>query len=299
MVESTGFESRRMYITYRGFESHPILFRFILLGFINSYLKYFMSDNLFFYHIKELKYRLYYILTSFIMSMCFCIYNWESILYFFIKIFNESDDIQKYIILNDFIYTGVMDIFFNMVIFSLLIGILINIPLILFHIISFFITGSYLYEIKMYIKVIMVSLILFYIFLFFTYNYILPSMYLFFIKMNSLDNSNLFNFNFEVHINDIINFIYKTTLFSSIISQLPIFMYLLHFWNFYTSYSLYKHKNIFVFFIFCIISLIIPLDFFNAFLIYLCIFILYEISLFIITFIEINEKYIYEKQQNT
>lgn len=254
-----------------------------------------MFDNLFFHHIKEIKHRFIYIIYSLILSISYCIYNWETLLYAFVKILNNSKELQKYIVLNDFIYTGVMDIFFNIIIFSLIISLIVNVPLIIFEILSFFISGCYLYEIKLYTKITLIGLIFFYVSLYIAYTEIFPSIYLFFLKMNNLNNTNLFNFNFEVHIDDIINFISKITLFSSFLSQLPIVIYVLNYLNILTSYTLFKYKKIMVFLTFIIINIIIPLDFINAFFIYLSVYFIYEISLFTITFLEINEIKLYEK----
>lgn len=258
-----------------------------------------MFDNLFFHHIKEIKYRFIYIIYSLILSISYCIYNWETLLYGYIKILNDSNDLKKYVLLDHFIYTGVMDIFFNIVMFSIIISFIINVPLIIFEILSFFITGCYLHEFKLYLNVSLLSIMCFYVSLYVAYNDLFPSIYLFFLKINNLNNSILFDFNFEVHVNDIINFILKITLFSSFLSQLPIVIYILNNLNILPSSALYRFKKIIVFITFIVINIIVPLDFTNAFFIYLSIYVIYEITLFTITFLEINEQNFYEKQQNT
>ncbi len=256
-----------------------------------------MSTNLFLIHLQELKYRFYYIIYSFLLSITYCAYNWESLFYFFIKILNVFPVIQKYLILNNFIYTGIMDIFINILFFCLVLCFLSNITLILFHIISFLITGLYTYELKLYLILSFISLSLLYITIFFTYTKMLPNIYIFFLQINELHNNNLFNFNFEIHISDLINLIYKITLFSCIISQLPIMLYIGYYLNLCNSTILQNYKNIFIFLIFLFMNLLIPLDILNAILIYLLILILYEISLFTITFLEINKIYTYEQSE--
>jgi len=246
--------------------------------------------NLFIIHLKELKHRIYYIFYSLALCILYCAYNWELLLYSFIKILNENKSIKKYIILDNFMYTNVMDIFFNVILFCLIISILVNIPLLIFHILSFFVTGLYKYEFKNYLIISIFSIFCIILSILVSYKNVLPSLYAFFLNLNEIENNNLFSLNFEIHIDDIIQLIYKVTLLGLIISQLPLLIYLLYFLNFCGIGTLLKLKNIIILLMFSLINLMMPLDLLNAIFTYITIMLLYELSIFTIIFIEINKQ---------
>lgn len=248
-----------------------------------------MPTNLFLIHLKELKYRVSYLILSIISCMIYCGCNWEIILYSFIKVLNSDKYIKKFLILDNFIYTGIMDVFINIFILCFLISVVINYTYMMFHILSFFVTGLYSYEFKSYLFLSIFSLTLVYSFLYVCYTLLLPGMYAFFLNLNELNNNDLFSFNFEIHINDIIILIYKITIFGFLLSQLPILIYLCYFLNLCDINILLKLKNIIIFFLFILISMILPLDLVNAIITYLILIILYEISIFFILYLETSK----------
>lgn len=183
-----------------------------------------------------------------------------------------------------------MDIFFNIFVFCLTISLMVNYVYLIFQLISFFITGLYNYEFKSYLYIAFSSFILMYSCMYVSYTQLLPNMYAFFLNINELNNTNLFSFNFETHINDIIALIYKITIFSFFVSQLPVLIYLCYYLGLCNVKFLLKLKNIIIFGLFILINLIVPLDLINALIIYIILIVLYEIAVFLILFLETSKK---------
>jgi sec-independent protein translocase protein TatC len=124
-----------------------------------------------YFHWIELKYRLYYILTNFIIT--------------FIIIWNYKLEILFNIIELNLIYTSLTEAFNSYIYFCIIISIIINIPLLIYHYILFMIPGLYEFEFNNLMYNLIKYFILFIIFYYTCFNWLFKYIILFFIQFES------------------------------------------------------------------------------------------------------------------
>jgi sec-independent protein translocase protein TatC len=154
------------------------------------------------YHYKEIKGRIRYILISLLLSILILIENREEILY------NLSP-------LN-LIYTSLTEGLNSYIYIIILLGIILNGPLIYIHYYSFVQGGLYRYEYEELRRKSILNIIFMIILLSITIVYILPKLILFFLQFESE------NLRLTLKISEYVGFLTKTILITLIIGILPI-----------------------------------------------------------------------------
>lgn len=242
-----------------------------------QYIKYFINhSNVFFYYVKELKYKFMYSLLSILMTIITCYIYINQLIYVF------SSTLLHYMNSHRFIFTQLTEVFFTYFKFSIIIGILISIPFILINFWLFLLPGLYKYE-KLYLNIyICIILLLFIISIIVNYYFIFPNILKFFLYY---ENNNLFfPIHFEAKINQFIFPILLLLFNITLCFQIPsIFILLLFFKIIEFKYLIKKRKYFYIFFI-MLSALIAPPDIYSQIILTLIIIGVYEIFLFILFF---------------
>ena len=123
------------------------------------------------YHIEELKYRFYYLILSFSLSILIVWHYKSNILFVLIDL--------------NLIFTSLTEAFEEYIYFSVILSLVLNVPLLMIHYFWFVLPGLYLFEVEKFVYNIVkysTLLILFYIVLL---NYVLENIILFFTDFES------------------------------------------------------------------------------------------------------------------
>jgi len=118
------------------------------------------------YHIEELKYRFYYLILSFSLSILIVWHYKSNILFVLIDL--------------NLIFTSLTEAFEEYIYFSVILSLVLNVPLLMIHYFWFVLPGLYLFEVEKFVYNIVkysTLLILFYIVLL---NYVLDNIIFFF-----------------------------------------------------------------------------------------------------------------------
>lgn len=230
-----------------------------------------------FNHLNEIKYRLIYVLFSYLLTIL-VLYNYSlEVFYFFIKplVANHCTRIEQ------LIYTDLTEAFFTilkLVFFSSHIFIL---PIILYNIYYYSVAGLYKYERIICVKIITVFLLNTFLLAFILYNYIVPLLWFFFLSFEQNINSELFQISFQGKINEYINLIIKLFLAFNLCLMIPLFIYIAIVKNYISVFFLIKYRIINIIFCFILGALLTPPDIFSQIIIATPLCCIYEYIIFI------------------
>jgi len=184
-----------------------------------------MNNNyIIFNHIHELKYRLYYTITS--LLFCFIVlYNYiGEIMYIIIKPLLILENIK----IQHLIYTDMTEVFFSSLKLTLSLSLYSTLFIILYHIYYFILPGTYKHEQKEIVKIITIVIILLFSSFIFVYQFFVPFVWAFFLQYDININHDLFRLSFEGKIIEYINLITNILFTFTLCFQLPlIFMFCL------------------------------------------------------------------------
>lgn len=209
------------------------------------------------FHIKELKYRLFYFSISWFFSI--------------ISIWQFKQDIILYLININLIFTNLTEAFYLYIYFTILIAFIFNLPILYFNIYYFILPGLYQYQVNKLIHLVL----LFWIYFIYNANYIIQILIQFFLIFESQYISLLWTFNHFIKFINYFNFIIIFCLF---------FIIFLYFYNHY----IYNNRRLFYFTLAIFIAIITPPDIISLLFIFIPLFIISEILLYY-NFININK----------
>ena len=230
---------------------------------------YFNNIHNYLYFFSEIKYRIFYIIISLLITFIVSYLYKEQLIYL----------LTHYLLYNmashRFIFTKLTQILLTYIKFSIILSFFINVPFILLHALYFFITALYKHEFIVWLNLIFFSIFFYILSIFITYYYIYPNI------LNIFLNFEKYNFFFPLHFEaKIEEFIFTTCfLFFNLIFcfQIPIILSILLYYKYINLEKIVKNRKI-IYFIFLILSAIItPPDFLSQFFIYLLIIILFEL----------------------
>jgi sec-independent protein translocase protein TatC len=223
----------------------------------------------------EIKFRLFYILLSFLLCFLICFYFKEELIYIL------TNYILYFMSSQRFIFSKLTQILYIYLKFALTLSLFLNLPFFFFHIIYFFFSGLYFHEKKKIIYIFFLFNLNYILSIFLTYFYIFP--FWLNIFLNFEKNNQIFPLHFEANLNDFFFFMFN--LFFNVIFcfQIPLIIYLLIYLKIIDILFIIKNRKIF--YLFCIIlsACFAPPDIFNQCLIYFLFIIIYE--LFILLFL--------------
>ena len=170
-------------------------------------------------YIRELRYRIFYILISFLFSFFILYLYCDNLILVLCKPL-ISNEIKR------LIFTDLMEGFISHIRLSILTAILINVPFLLSQIFIFIRPGLFKYEKKFVVKLFIWIVVLFITGLYVNYNFLLPNIWKFFL---SFQNDFYFDFgiNLEAKLLDYINISIRTLLIINTCFQLPVFIVIL------------------------------------------------------------------------
>ena len=232
------------------------------------------KNYIIFNHLEELKYRIFYTLVSFILSILNFYYFLGETTYLIIKPLISGD--HK---IQELIYTDMSEAFFASIKISFFFGLIIVIPIILYHLYFFFLPGMYEYEQKNILNYILLSIILMYVSLSLAYLLFIPIIWDFFLNYDFNLNNNLFRISFEGKIIEYINLV--TTIFCSFIFcfQIPVIFLILLKIGLISSKNLKKYRSLNIVFCFIVGALLSPPDVISQILIAIPLCFMYELNI--------------------
>ena len=242
-----------------------------------NHFNYFINNPPIFYlYLNELKLRFLYCCLTIIISSIICYIYSDQIIYILTN--NLLSNMKSH----RFIFTTLTEIFFTYIKFSIITGVLISWPFIIFQIWLFLLPGLYKFEKLILDFFILISLISFIFSIIINYYIILPNILKFF--LNFENNNNFFPLHFEAKLENYLLFTLK--LFANIILcfQFPFIICILLFFN-VISYKFFINNRKIFYIIFLFLSAIIaPPDVYSQLLIFFLLSILYELILYLFIF---------------
>ena len=169
-----------------------------------------------YYHIKEFKLRILYLIISFLCTFFSCYYYSFEMIYLFVKPFLVYE--------KNFIFTDLTEAFYTTIKLNFIISIYILIPFLIYQFWCFVIPSSFLKERKKYNFFFLTIFVLFNLSLIFVYFLLLPELYKF--LLNFEVNTNFMTIQLEARIHSYVELACKIFFFSSLLFQMPITFFL-------------------------------------------------------------------------
>ena len=169
-----------------------------------------------YYHIKELKLRIFYLTISFLCTFFSCYYYSFEMIYLFVKPFLAYE--------KNFIFTDLTEAFYTTIKLNFIISIYTLIPFLIYQFWCFVIPSSFLKERKKYNFFFLTIFVLFNLSLIFVYFLLLPELYKF--LLNFEVNTNFMTIQLEARIHSYVELACKIFFFSSLLFQMPITFFL-------------------------------------------------------------------------
>ena len=186
-----------------------------------------------YYHIKELKLRIFYLTISFLCTFFTCYYYSFEMIYLFVKPFLAYE--------KNFIFTDLTEAFYTTIKLNFIISIYILIPFLIYQIWCFVIPSSFLKERKKYNFFCITIFTLFNFSLIFVYFLLLPELYKF--LLNFQVNTNFMSIQLEARIHSYVELACKIFFFSSLLFQIPIIFFLAFKYGFLNTNFLIENRS--------------------------------------------------------
>ena len=178
-----------------------------------------------------------------------------------------------------FIFTTLTEIFFTYIKFSIILGLIISLPFIIFQLWLFLIPGLYKFEKNILDFYLLISFSCFLISILLNYYFILPNILKFF--LNFENNNYFFPLHFEAKLENYLFFTLRLFLNMILCFQFPFILCILLFFNLLSyQFFIYNRKIFYIIFLF-LSAIIAPPDFYSQILIFILLSLLYELILFI------------------
>ena len=228
-----------------------------------------------FLYIKEIKFRFFYInLSAFFTFLSSYLYFEQFIYILTIPLWKVKNEMRLHLI-----FTDITEVFFTSTKLSFYISFFLTFFYIFYQFLLFVKSGFHLYEKHFFYFFFFLSFFLTFLSLLITYFIFLPFVCKFFLSNEVLSGSPL-QTQLEAKIYTYIILILNTFFWSYFIFQLPIFVLIFSFLDFFNRSSLIKKRRFFYFFFFFItVSIFFP-DFFSQFLLFIFFFFFFEFSIY-------------------
>ena len=181
-----------------------------------------MNNLIILNHLRELKFRLLYVLISFILTLIILyIFSFE-IIYISVKPLLGILDISREG--NTLIYTDITEVFFSFFKMTFIISFLISLPFLIYQIYFFILPGIYEYERNYTFTSLILYIIVFIINLYLIYFYLIPTVWSFFLSCEETIRSDLVDISFHGKLNEYIQLLVQTVFAFTICFQIPIIL---------------------------------------------------------------------------
>lgn len=240
-----------------------------------------MQSIFFVNHYKELKYRVYYIIFTIILTFLVAYHYAIEIFYILI---NPLINLEIKNFNYSLIYTDISEAFFTYLKISLFITFLVTINLFIGHIIKFISPGLYKKEFRFIKNLYFYFFIIFIFSSLFFYFIFMPILWYFFISSERESSTLLINLSFEGRLYDYLNISLTLFKLTSLLAIYPIFLYLFVYFNILKISFLIKERKIAILFFLIVGGFLSPPDIISQLLIALPMLLLYEVIIFIILY---------------
>lgn len=226
-------------------------------------------------HIKELQFRIFYTLLSFIICFCILYYHINETTYICIRplLLNENLRVEN------LIFTDLSEVFFCTLKLTFFLSNYITINIIIYHLYFFIVPGTYKYEQYKLLKLLSLSLIFMYFSLFVTYQIFIPLFWEFFLTQHISIDTEIFRIDYQGKIVEYINLLNKILLGFLLSFQLPLILTFMLYNNLIKVTTLTKYRSINIIICFICGALFSPPDVFSQIALALPLCCLYEINI--------------------
>jgi sec-independent protein translocase protein TatC len=242
---------------------------------------------LFLQYLQEIKYRILFVSISFISLFISCYYFSTEILIIFTSplknVVSSTDGIS-------FIFTKMSDAFATNIQIAFLLSFVFVLPIIFINFLCYIIPGLYVYEKTHILRLFFISFCCFIYINILNYYFLIPVIWDFFLKFQILGSSNLIEIKFEGRINEYVTLICYFLAFFNVLFQFPILTYVLVKFSIVNLNVLKSLRKIIYFGFLILAAVLTPPDILSQVLIFIPIFIIYEVSLFSLYIIESYNK---------
>ena len=230
-------------------------------------------------HLEELRSRLIRILIA--VAVGFVVSYFFSKQVFYLVSLPLLDVLPKE---NNLIFTALPEAFFTYLKISFFCGVVLASPYIFYQIWKFISPGLYPHEKKYVIPFVIVSSIFFVTGILFAYFVVFPYGFKFFLSFQNDYIKAL------PTMKQYLSFTLKLLFAFGVIFELPVFMYFLAKIGMVNSQLLTKNRRYVIVLIFVVAAILTPPDMFTQFLMAVPLLLLYEISIFVVKFVEKRKK---------
>ena len=241
-------------------------------------------------HIKELQFRILYILLSFIICFCILYYHINETTYICIKPLLLNENLK----VDNLIFTDLSEIFICTLKLTFFLSNYITINIIIYHLYFFIVPGTYIYEQKKLLKILMVSLIFIYLSLFITYKILIPLFWDFFLTQHISIDTEIFRIDYQGRIVEYINLLNKILLGFLLSFQLPLILTFMLYNNLIKVTTLTQYRSINIIFCFICGALFSPPDVFSQIALAIPLCCLYELYLLFGCYLNKKKKFLFK-----
>ena len=191
---------------------------------------------------------------------------------------------------NYLIFTGLTDILFSYIKIYFIICFYIYIPLLILQVNKFLVSGLYFSEKQFLQYITYFFFILFFLNNIIIYFIFIPKIWTFFLNFEILSNIKLFNLYFEGKINEYLSLIFTLLFNINLCLNFPFILIFLNYKNIITLITIKKKRKYLYFILLIMASVLTPPDFFSLILLIILLYILFEITYFILFLISNYKK---------
>lgn len=242
-------------------------------------------------YLYELKYYFFYniLILCFILIINFIYFN--EIIFILLKPLLSINNISIINFNKNYlIFTGLTDILFIYIKIYFIICFYIYLPILILQFNKFLISGLYFSEKQFLMYITFFFFILFFINNFIIYFVFIPKIWAFFLDFEILSNVKLFNLYFEGKINDYLSLIFTLLFNINLCLNFPFILIFLNYKNIITLNIIKKKRKYLYFMLLIIASVLTPPDFISLFLLIILLYLLFEITYFILFLINNYKK---------
>lgn len=233
-------------------------------------------------HLLELKKRLLKVLCFFIIAFGVSYYYAEDIFNFLLTPLSNIAGNRR------IIYTGLAEVFLSYIKLSFLTAISFTMPILVYQIYRFIAPGLYKRERRIASMVLFFSPILFWVGSIFVFYLVMPNAWRFFLSFEST-NSKL-PLILEARISEYLHLTIVFMFAFGLAFQLPIVMIILSLIKLINSKTLQKYRRFAIVINFAVAAILTPPDVFSQIALAVPLILLYEVTIIIIKFIDINDR---------
>lgn len=230
------------------------------------------------YHLTELRYRLLYLLTGYLIAVSMAFYFSEELLYIISKplLYKDEFFISNPLEERRLIYTNIAEAFTTQLILAVYLGLYVILPNIIYQIWSFLKPGLYQNEKHFLKRMIIPCVFLFTVGLILTFNILIPTICKFFLGFETNLEEGAIQIQLEAKISEYVSTVLYTMFLITVLSQYPLLILILLYLEIINFKWLVKQRKLFIFFFFIIGAICTPPDILSQIILAITLSVFYE-----------------------